>query len=309
MEKRARALSEVLDELGPKLFSGRIDVDVGAYKGAVHLAEGQLVDARIGAFTGETALWRMLLPHAPLIGVEAGRAKATGGAVLGMAAPLLARWREREALLARYADKIGGFEAVWAIRYDVLASRLDELPDAINPLLRLLDGRRAVRQVVAESSLEELLALRILGRLLASGVLEVPSGSVVPTAAEALAHESDGGLEAALLSSIDAEPEPIPLDTVKRPTQPPAPVSEPPPAAPAITAEPAHMPSPLAAPPSAPPLSASDDLKAWLGNEEAFFQAKPAPATPAPVVVGPALLVVLVCAALALGAIVATYLG
>lgn len=293
-EPRPPALRDLLVEKGRALFSGRIDVQIGALAGVIHFSEGQVVDARIGPLVGEPALWRMLLTDAQRVGAEPGRARTTGGAVLGLPGPLIERFDERAALLERYAEKVGGFDALWALRFDVLGRRLDELPDAINPLLRLLDGRRTVRQVVAESPLEEMLSLRILGRLLASGVLEMPASVVVTRPPEhASFDDEDGGLAQALRHTADeAARDPILLETPK-PSSPRAPT------APSARPDP---PAPATAP------QRQDELRAWLGSEEAFFQEPPraAPSTPpgpAPLVVPPAMLVVLVCTAAILGAL------
>jgi hypothetical protein len=326
-ERAAAPLRELLVEKGRALFSGRIDVEVGALLGTIHLAEGQIVDARVGSVVGEPALWRMLLARTPRVGVEAGKPRATEGAVLGKPEPLIERFEDREELLVRYAEKVGGFGAVWAIRFDVLASRLDELPDAINPLIRLLDGRRSVRQVIVEAALDELLALRILARLLALGALEVPASVVVGRLEEdrvgdnrERAVDGSGGLEGALLASLDdPSHDPIPLDTRKPAPEQPPPVQQPN-AAPSraeTSSPPGMMPPPDAAiisslPRAAPPLEKNDELRVWLGNEEAFFVAPSNPAAlsgpPAKAsrVVPPALLAVLMLLAALVGALIAT---
>ncbi|MCC7109303.1 MAG: hypothetical protein IT382_08455, partial [Deltaproteobacteria bacterium] len=166
-----RSLEQVLLDKGAALFTGRIDVALGAWVGALHLVDGQIADARVGPLSGEPALWRLLLPRAPRISVEAGRPKVSGGAVLGRPDALLSRARERLALLERLAEKVGGLERVWALRFDALQAQLLTLPDGIHPVLRLLDGKREVRQVVAECPIDDVLALRILAKLLTQGIL------------------------------------------------------------------------------------------------------------------------------------------
>jgi hypothetical protein len=207
-EEGEHPLDAELIRLGQSLFSGRIDMDLGPWRGSIHFAQGQVLDARIGPFVGEPALWRMLLPHAGSPRIEPGRARASDGVVLGQPAALVERFREREELLGRLAERVGGFSALWAVRFDVLRRRLDELPDAINPFLRLLDGRRTVRQVVAETPVEDVMALRILSRLLAMGVLEFV-GTGVPVLADAPSEEIlivGESLESALLKALEDAP-------------------------------------------------------------------------------------------------------
>ncbi len=297
-------MRDVLIEQGQTLFSGRIDVDASGLAGVVHMGDGIILEARLGTTSGEPALWRMLLPERASITVEPGKPRATAGAVLGKPDALLARYDERVAVLHVYAEKVGGFDRVWALRFDALAALLEELPDAINPILRLLDGKRSVRQVVAESPLDDMLALRILGRLLALGVLVLPD-DVVQRSTEAAVVDVDEGLEAALaasLAEIEAEEaanppsEPILLTTRTTPpaTTPPAttpPATTPPatdPPAPAAPGTTPPKPAPRAVTmmpreasdttlpvviglPSAPPLEKQDELRSWLGSEEEFF--------------------------------------
>lgn len=338
-----RSLGAVLLDKGQALFTGRIDVVLGPWVGALHLSDGQIVDARVGPFHGEAALWRMLLPSAPRITAEPGRAKATGGSVLGRPDALLPRARERLALLERLADKVGGLERVWAIRFDALQAQLEALPDGIHPVLRLLDGKRAVRQVVAECPVDDVLALRILGKLLGQGILVLPDTALPEPSTEII--DVEGGLEEALtaalaeLSADDvelparaaaAEPEVapvLPASISGISSEPPGPMPAPPPPAAIASSSPAAQtaarteapasafdPTPaltgglaqhLALPRPAPPLASSDELRAWLGMEEAFFSVPPtdpsasAPPRPAP----------LPWAALSLLALVAVLVG
>lgn len=264
-----RSLETLLREEGARLFSGRIDVETGGIVGVIHMSEGQVLDVRLGTVQGEPALWRLLLHENPRIVLEAGRPRATSGTVLGHPDALLQRFAERLALLDVYANKVGGFQRVWAIRYDALARILDGLPDAINPMLRLIDGRRTVRQVVTESALDDVLALRVLGRLLIEGVLILPDApleqsrssiidapaqglaAVVASTATSLAPAPTGSDSEAPRRSEGPAPGPNPLESPRSATgetsEPPDAVM-PPPRAPAAETGAAAA-SPLESPP------------------------------------------------------------
>lgn len=76
-------------------------------------------------------------------------------------------------------------DAILAVDPAVLARALRSIPDGDNALLRLADGRRTVKDVIARSGLDAPLALSALERLLDAGVLRVvPPGS--PPVPEAL---------------------------------------------------------------------------------------------------------------------------
>jgi len=66
-------------------------------------------------------------------------------------------------------------DAVLAVDPAALSGKLLSIPDEENALLRLADGRRTVKELLEGSGLDERLALAALGRLLAAGVLRVPS--------------------------------------------------------------------------------------------------------------------------------------
>ncbi len=267
------ALIEVLRAKGHALFSGRIDVDTGGLAGVIHLREGQVLEARLGTSTGEPALWSMLFAERAKVHAEAGRPRATSGVVLGNPAALLVRFEERVLLLTRYAEKVGGFQRVWAIRFDALAATLDDLPDAINPLLRLLDGKRTVRHVVTECALGDMLALRVLSKLLARGILVLPEdlsaqGAGVPAAGD----DGERGLQAALaasLADLDADG-PVVARALAPEGQPPVP--------PRVRPSPVRAPSlpPAAATlPRVPRPSTQADLRSWLGDEDSAFATAP----------------------------------
>lgn len=75
-------------------------------------------------------------------------------------------------------------DAILAVDPAVLARALRSIPDGDNALLRLADGRRTVKDVIARSGLDAPLALPALERLLDAGVLRVvpPGNPAVPEA-------------------------------------------------------------------------------------------------------------------------------
>ncbi len=74
-------------------------------------------------------------------------------------------------------------DAILVVDPAVLAGALRSIPDGDNAILRLADGHRSVKDVIARSGLDVPLALAALERLLDAGVLRVvPPGS--PSAPE-----------------------------------------------------------------------------------------------------------------------------
>ena len=58
----------------------------------------------------------------------------------------------------RMLEQLPPLDRVFEIDYPQLAERLAEIPDEVNGLLRLFDGRRTLEQVVEESDFDDLAA-------------------------------------------------------------------------------------------------------------------------------------------------------
>jgi hypothetical protein len=74
---------------------------------------------------------------------------------------------------ARLTAWLPPLDAVIEVDAEVLAERLASLPDEVNALVRLLDGRRTLREVIVESGQGEIEAAAVLSRLHEQGVLRV----------------------------------------------------------------------------------------------------------------------------------------
>jgi hypothetical protein len=101
-------------------------------------------------------------------------------------------------------------DAVIEVDADVLAKRLVSLPDEANAILRLLDGRRTLREVIALSGQGEAETAKVAARLHELGVLRVgrpartPAATPAPDDVEWFAEPHEGAGEG------EPEPEPDP---------------------------------------------------------------------------------------------------
>jgi hypothetical protein len=68
-------------------------------------------------------------------------------------------------------EQLPPLETVFEIDYHQLADRLSEIPDEVNGLLRLFDGKRTLSRVVDESDFEDLAALGIISKLYFEGLI------------------------------------------------------------------------------------------------------------------------------------------
>lgn len=129
---------------------------------------------------------------------------------------------------AQASSRLPPLDEVVEVDAEVLAQRLVSLPDEANALVRLLDGKRTLREVIAGSGQGAMEASAVLARLHEQGILrigasavtgsavEVPATTPTPTAAttpapdgvEWFAAPEDAGLAAPSEEAGELEPEP-----------------------------------------------------------------------------------------------------
>ncbi|MGZ6140624.1 MAG: response regulator [Myxococcaceae bacterium] len=132
--------------------------------------QGKVVSAQVRSLQGERALRRMLFLGEGAYAVHLGSVRSPGDlsvdlrALCGPWTEALAGWRAR----ARVSVPL---EAVLCPDLRSLLAQISQLPEEVEPVVRLFDGERTVRAVVLESSLPESLVLQVTNRLYASGAL------------------------------------------------------------------------------------------------------------------------------------------
>ncbi len=152
----------VLHELALGPFPARIIVDGLAVR-----------SVSAGPFSGQDALFRLLLVKRR--GVRS-RPVPPGSAIVGegVGSPrdLLENFDAHHQELERLAGRAGGFGRIWAVRFAALKGVLAGVPEDVKRVVRLLDGTRDLRTLLAESPLPAPLTVRVVERLLQQGALE-----------------------------------------------------------------------------------------------------------------------------------------
>jgi hypothetical protein len=271
-----------------------LSLKLGPFRAQLSLCEHAVSDVVCGPFSGEDALFRLLL--LPRRGVaRRPRLSRPDGPVIGDVGTLLMRFVVFESELERGARHVGGLDRVWRVRFAALKTILEGLPEDVKRVIRLCDGTRDVRHLCAEGPLSPLLTLRVLDKLLVAGVLvraDVLDDDIVadddgiaadrrwqqarettpPTPAPTSPPTTTPLTTTTTPSATAAaEPEPVVLSATKpaRPsTSSPAGLEVV--AAARQRATPASMISGETALPRPTPRP-SEDLQAWLGEEAAFF--------------------------------------
>ncbi|MDP2342032.1 MAG: hypothetical protein Q8O67_13825 [Deltaproteobacteria bacterium] len=300
-----RALLEAAD--GPAAVH---ELLLGPFSARVVVADGQVLSARAGPFVDDDALFRLLLvPRRPVRSQT--MAVASSGPPVGSAAELLERFGAFARDLERQSARAGGFSRVWAVRFVALKEVLNGLPDDVKRVVRLLDGTRDLRSLIAESPLAAPLTLRVVERLLQRGALE--RADLKPDLPEVVAADDGGSLTADrswLQDRTSKAPEPAPpvLIAAAVVSETPAPIATTTttPAAPLVL-ERRREPAMAGALPGAIPAPRSPqgaELSAWLGPEDAFF-AEPTAAPAEPPAWDPSTLLLLIVAGMCIGAVIA----
>jgi DNA-binding response OmpR family regulator len=142
----------------------------------VYFRDGRIVDCALGEkLSGETAFYRVLnwqegefaIEFKPIEREERIQVSTQGLLMEGMRR--IDEW-------GRIVEQLPSLDKVFVIDYVLLADRLAEIPDDVNVLLRLFDGRRTLDQVVEEADYDDLAAAGVLSKLFFEGIIrEAPS--------------------------------------------------------------------------------------------------------------------------------------
>lgn len=196
-------LARILRVLASGGRSGRVCLPEGP--GEVRFSRGRIVDATWRDRAGEAALLRLLTVTSGPVRVELEAVPAVGELDLGLE-ELLSRGLVHVRRWDRVLASLYPLDARLVVDWRALRSHLADLPDAVNPLLRLFDGRRTLADVVDASSLGDLTTLEAVAKLDHLGLL-VPDPAAGPPAPRATDRLLEG-LFGALPTGLDAAPSP-----------------------------------------------------------------------------------------------------
>jgi len=166
-----RGLRDLLPALEAGRESGVLHLyDAFGRRGRVYLKDGELVDAELGQHAGEAALYRLLRWRVGRSEMERGlfdrprRILSSTESVLAQGEKRLRAWEE-------LASHLPSARSPLEINFLLLSDRLAEIPDEMNAVLRLVDGRRDLDAILLESGLDDLVAAGIVARLASEGIV------------------------------------------------------------------------------------------------------------------------------------------
>ncbi len=139
-------------------------------KGAIYFRNGKVIDAELGRLTAEDAVYRLLIWSEGEFEVEFKNIRRKDVIELSSQGLLMEGMRRVDEW-GRLTEQLPPLEAHFEVDYRELAERLAELPDEINGILRLFDGRRTLMQVVDDSDFADLEALNVISKLYFEGLI------------------------------------------------------------------------------------------------------------------------------------------
>ena len=170
------AVVDLLQTFEVSRKSGVVHLKNGAQEAHIFFREGKVVDADQGRLRGEEAIYRALIWNEAEFEVEFAPVKNDD--IIGTSTQgILMEGMRRVDEWGRLLEQLPTLVTIFEVDHTQLLERLNEIPDELNGILRLFDGKRTLMQVVDESPFEDLSTLSTVSKLFFEGLL-VPQGTM-----------------------------------------------------------------------------------------------------------------------------------
>ncbi|HEY4105179.1 MAG TPA: response regulator, partial [Polyangiaceae bacterium] len=164
--------------------SGIARISDGRRETRVFFRDGKVVDAELGRLRGEEAVYRALIWMSGTFEVEFCPVD-NEDIIPTSTQGLLMEGMRRVDEWGRLLEQLPSLRTIFEVDHEQLVERLNEIPDELNGILRLFDGKRQLIEVVDESPFEDLSTLSTITKLYFEGLLVVgqaaPDEDVVPS--------------------------------------------------------------------------------------------------------------------------------
>jgi DNA-binding response OmpR family regulator len=154
-------------------------VGEGGKQAAIYFRDGKVIDGEAGPLQAEDAVYRLLTWNDGEFEVVFRTVRRRDAITMSPQALLMEGMRRLDEW-GRLCEQLPPLETRFEIDARELASRLGEIQDEHNTILRLFDGRRSVLEVIDACDYGDLESLEVIARLYFEGVL-VEATSSKPT--------------------------------------------------------------------------------------------------------------------------------
>jgi DNA-binding response OmpR family regulator len=182
------AVVDLLQTFEVSRKSGVVHLHSGGHDAHIYFRDGKVVDAELGRLRGEEAIYRSLIWNEATFEVEF-KTVANEDVIDGSTQALLMEGMRRVDEWGRLCEQLPPLSTLFEIDHEQLLERLNEIPDELNGILRLFDGKRALSDVVDDSPFEDLSTLSTITKLYFEGLL-VPRPEQEHGDVSSLPHES-----------------------------------------------------------------------------------------------------------------------
>lgn len=195
--------------------SGIATLTSGTARAQIFFRDGRVVDAVLGRLRGEEAIYRTLIWQTGRFQVEFTHVD-NEEVVMSTTQALLMEGMRRVDEVNRLTEQLPPMSEVLHVDQDAFMERLNEIPDELNGIVRLIDGTRTLLDIIDESPFDDLSTLSVLSKLYFEGMVcsgspsTSPSGDVIPRRSSS--HR--GGIDV----SAQDEGEMVPGYSVSRPS-------------------------------------------------------------------------------------------
>ena len=167
--------------------SGIARISDGRRETRVYFRDGKVVDAELGQLRGEEAVYRSLIWISGSFEVEFCPV-SNEDIIPTSTQGLLMEGMRRVDEWGRLLEQLPSLKTIFEVDHEQLVERLNEIPDELNGILRLFDGKRTLINVVDESPFEDLSTLSTITKLYFEGLLVIGQAAldedVVPSEVE-----------------------------------------------------------------------------------------------------------------------------
>lgn len=159
--------------------SGVAHITHRGFEAHVYFRDGKVVDANLGRLAGEEAVYRTLIWNEGGFEVEFCRVD-NADTITSSTQGLLMEGMRRVDEWGRLMEALPGLDGLFEVDSEALLHRLSEIPDELNGILRLFNGKRSLMDVVDASPFEDLSTLSTISKLFFEGLLVEVEREPVP---------------------------------------------------------------------------------------------------------------------------------
>lgn len=192
--------------------SGTIHLQNGKHSAHIYFRDGKAVDAEVGLLRGEEAIYRVLVWSDADFEVDFDTPQ-NEDIVVGSTQAVLMEGMRRVDEWGRVSEELPPLTTVLELDNELLVQRLSEIPDELNGILRLFDGKRTILEIVDESPFEDISTLSTIAKLYFEGLLTKTKEAVPAPPVEAVVPATETS-QVTKLASLSQEIIGVPVEPV-----------------------------------------------------------------------------------------------